>query len=351
MSHLLIDALRCKPTFRRPCWLMRQAGRYLPEYRALRAKAGSFMTLCQDSDLACEVTMQPLARFDLDAAIVFSDILTIPDAMGLGLHFIQGQGPAFKQPIMTAADVAALPMPDPMDELVYVMDAIRKSKAALAGKVPLIGFAGSPWTLAAYMVKSGRANDFADALAMCQQAPTVMDALLQHLAKATTAYLLAQVASGADVLMLFDSWGGVLPTGDFQRFSLQHLQTIIAGIKAKHPEVPIILFCRQVHHAWSELANSGADALGIDQGVSLQQAKLGVAGQVALQGNLDPKVLLQSPAAIAQAVQAVLADYGDDPGLVFNLGHGVTPDVPPAHVAAMIDAVRKHSMQSLATKV
>lgn len=340
MSSVFLDALALKPTPRRPVWLMRQAGRYLPEYRALRAKAGSFLKLSQNPEWAAAITLQPLARFDLDAAIIFKDILTLPDAMGCRLTFVSGEGPAFERPITDAQSIRDLPMPDPMKDLAFVMEAMALVKKEKPG-LPLIGFAGSPWTVAAYMVGEGRQDDFASIQTMRQKAPDVLHLLLDHLAQSTIQYLLAQVDAGADVLMLFDSWAGLL--GDaFAEFSGRYLEVIVHGVKDQCPGVPIIVFCRQFRGDWQTLASMGCDALGVDQGMDLQNIREQVGGKVALQGNLEPSVLAGPPEKIAPAVHAVLDAYGAGPGHVFNLGHGITPDVPPEHVAIMIDAVHAH---------
>jgi uroporphyrinogen decarboxylase len=330
-----------------PVWIMRQAGRYLPEYRAVREQAGDFKTLCTTPELACEVTLQPLRRFALDAAILFSDILTIPDAMGLGLYFTEGEGPQFKKPIRTAADVAALPVPDPESELKYVMDAVRLIRRELHGRVPLIGFAGSPWTLATYMVEGGGSRDFALVKSMMFDQPQLMHQLLDVLARAVSAYLNAQVAAGAQALMLFDTWGGVLTPRDYREFSLRYMGRIIQGLAREHEgrRVPLILFTKNGGQWLETMADSGADALGIDWTTDLGDARARVGQRVALQGNMDPSILYASPERIRREVETVLASYGQGSGLVFNLGHGIHPHVNPDKVAVVVDAVHDLSRQ------
>lgn len=334
-----LRAIRRQPVDVTPIWIMRQAGRYLPEYRRVREEAGSFMTLCKTPALAAEVTLQPLRRFDLDAAIIFSDILTIPDALGLDLHFVEGKGPVFDGRIQSMEDIKRL-RTDVEDNLDYVYEAIRETVAALDGKVPLIGFTGSPFTVAAYMIE-GRSNPgFPGIMAMCREAPSLLHHLLALLTKSITRHLCAQVASGASVLMVFDTWGGLLSTEDYRLFSLGYLKEIVAGIReAYNREIPVILFAKAGGRFLPQLVETACDALGVDWEVSLRVAKEQVGGRVALQGNLNPSVLLSTPDEIRQAVSAVLADAGKGSGHVFNLGHGITPDVPPDHVAVLVDAV------------
>lgn len=324
-----------------PVWIMRQAGRYLPEYRAMRARAGDFLELCRNPELACEVTLQPLDRFPLDAAILFSDILTIPDAMGLGLYFTEGEGPCFEHPIRAAADVQRLTVPDMEDELGYVMDAVDMIRRELDGRVPLIGFSGSPWTLAVYMVEGGSTKSFARSKAMLFDRPELMHALLTKLSTAVTAYLNAQVARGAQALMIFDTWGGVLTPRDYREFSLAYMTRIITGLtrEAEGRQVPIILFTKGGGQWLDRMAASGCDALGIDWTLDLADARRLVGDRVALQGNLDPCILYASPERIRTEVGRVLASFGRSPGHVFNLGHGIHPGVDPGQVAAMVDAV------------
>ncbi len=335
-----LKALRRQPVDRTPVWMMRQAGRYLPEYRAARAKAGSFMDLCRNAELCCEVTLQPLERFPgLDTAILFSDILTIPDAMGLGLQFIEGEGPVFERTVRTAADVSALPLPGPEDELRYVMNAVRTIRAALGSRMPLIGFAGSPFTLATYMVEGRGGSGFEQIKKMRFETPNVLEALVNKLARSAGDYLQAQVAAGADALMIFDTWGGVLDVHGYERFSLAPMQRIVHHLKRHCPEIPLILFTKNGGQYLEAMAATGADALGLDWTTSLSRARRRVGGTVALQGNLDPICLHASPAAIQEEVARVLEDFGEGAGHVFNLGHGILPSTSPDHAAAMIEAV------------
>jgi len=341
----LLRALLREPVDVTPVWIMRQAGRYLPEYRATRERAGDFRTLCMTPELACEVTLQPLARFPLDAAILFSDILTIPDAMGLGLHFVEGEGPRFERPLRTAADIARLGLPDPETELRYVTDAVRLIRRELAGRVPLIGFAGSPWTLATYMVEGRGGTEFAQVKRLMFDEPALMHQLLELLARAVTAYLNAQIAAGAQAVMVFDTWGGVLAPRNYREFSLRYMTEIVRGLQRSHEgrRVPVILFTKNGGQ-WLELmADSGCDALGIDWTTDLGQARARVGAHVALQGNLDPSTLYASPARIREGVAAVLESYGAGSGHVFNLGHGIHPQIDPDHVAALVEAVHELS--------
>ncbi len=343
----LLRALLRQPVDRTPVWLMRQAGRYLPEYRATRAEAGSFMALCTNAALACEVTLQPLARFPLDAAILFSDILVIPHAMGRGLSFEEGEGPRIARPVRSEADVESLPVPDPDDKLRFVLDAIALTRRELAGRVPLIGFAGSPWTVATYMVEGGSSKDFQRIKSLLQAEPRTLHALLDKLARATTAYLNAQIAAGVQAVMIFDTWGGALATPDYLEFSLAYMQQILAGL-AREPagkRVPVILFTKGGGIWLSRMAACGADALGIDSATDLSAARQATGDRVALQGNLDPLLLHEPPDAIRREVARVLESYGRGPGHVFNLGHGVQPETNPDHVAAMIEAVHELSPQ------
>jgi uroporphyrinogen decarboxylase len=341
----LLRALARQPVDRTPVWVMRQAGRYLPEYRATRARAGSFMALCTNPELACEVTLQPLARYPLDAAIVFSDILVIPHAMGLGLAFEEGEGPRIARPVRDEAAIRALPVPDPDDRLRFVTDAIALVRRELGGRVPLIGFAGSPWTVATYMVEGGSSRDFPRIRGLLRGEPRTLHALLEKLARATIRYLNAQVAAGAQALMIFDTWGGALATPDYLEFSLAYMEQILAGLVREREgrRVPVILFTKGGGIWLARMAATGADALGIDSATELSAARLATGGRVALQGNLDPAVLHQVPEVIRAEVDRVLASYGLGPGHVFNLGHGVQPDTNPEHVAAMIAAVHELS--------
>jgi len=340
----LLRALAREPVDVTPVWLMRQAGRYLPEYRATRERAGSFMDLCRSPELACEVTLQPLERFPLDAAILFSDILTVPDAMGLGLSFAEGEGPRFENPVRTTRQIQDLAVPDPETELGYVMDAVRVIRRELGGRVPLIGFSGSPWTLATYMVEGGSTKDFHRVKGLMYEQPAQMHRLLGIVAASVTAYLNAQVAAGAQVLMIFDTWGGVLTPRDYHEFSLRYMAGICEGLtrEAEHRHVPVVLFTKG-GGAWVEaMANTGCDAVGVDWTVDIGRIRERVGDKVALQGNLDPCVLYANEEGIRERVAAVLKEFGPGPGHVFNLGHGIHPHVEPEKVAVMVDAV--HSL-------
>ncbi len=345
MSELKNDrflrALLRQPVDRTPVWMMRQAGRYLPEYRALRAEAGDFMSLCQNPELACEVTLQPLRRYPLDAAILFSDILTIPDAMGLGLHFAAGEGPQFERPLRSAADIEALPVPDPEQELGYVMDAVRTIRRELKGEVPLIGFSGSPWTLATYMVEGGSTKEFRRIKGMLFDQPALLHQLLGKLADAVILYLNAQIRAGAQAVQIFDTWGGVLSGRDYREFSLQYMQRIVAGLTREHDgrRVPVILFTKNGGSWLEAMAETGADCLGLDWTCDIDQARARVGDRVALQGNMDPAVLYASPERIRAEVADILARFGQGSGHVFNLGHGIQQHVDPAHAGAFIEAV------------
>ena len=341
----LLRALLREPVDVTPVWMMRQAGRYLPEYRATREKAGDFLSLCQNPELACEVTLQPLERFPLDAAILFSDILTVPDAMGLGLYFEEGEGPRFERPVRDMAAIEALPVPDPEDELRYVMDAVRTIRSALNGRVPLIGFSGSPWTLATYMVEGGSTKNFALAKGMMFDRPQQMHALLAKLAEAVTLYLNAQVAAGAQALMIFDTWGGTLTPDDYREFSLAYMQRIVEGLtrEAEGRKVPVILFTKGGGQWLEAMADTGCDALGLDWTTDIGEARRRVGDRMALQGNMDPCTLYASPEAIRRSVAKILEGYGKGSGHVFNLGHGIHPTIDPAHAAAMIEAVHELS--------
>ncbi len=341
----LLRALRRQPVDMTPVWIMRQAGRYLPEYRAVRQQAGSFMTLCKTPELACTVTLQPLARFPLDAAILFSDILTIPDAMGLGLSFKEGEGPQFARPVRTAREIAALGVPDPEQSLRYVLDAIRLVKHELAGKVPLLGFCGSPWTLATYMIE-GRANkEFPAIKNMLHAEPALLHTLLDTLAKSVAAHLNAQIKAGVQAVMLFDTWGGMLATPDYQEFSLRYCQQVIASLIREHDgqSVPVILFTKGGGQWLDQMAATGCDALGVDWLVDLQAARQQVGSKVALQGNMDPQFLYCSPEEIRAEVARILQSYGAGPGHIFNLGHGILQDIAPENVAVLVDAVHEFS--------
>ncbi len=344
-QSILIRSLQQKPVTRTPVWIMRQAGRYLPEYRQVREQAGDFLSLCKNPQRACEVTLQPLRRFALDAAILFSDILTIPDAMGLGLSFVEGEGPCFAKPLRTIAEIDALPGASVVDELAYVMDAVRLIRQDMPPELPLIGFAGSPWTLACYMIEGGSSKDFKRVLNMMYCEPAAMHQLLGKLAMAVGVYLEEQVRAGVNALMVFDTWGGILTTSNYQAFSLHYMAVIVKQLKAKYPHIPITLFTKGGGQWLPQLADSGCDALSVDWTCDLRAARAQVGRRVALQGNLDPTVLLTTPACIRQQVKRVLDAYGHGTGHVFNLGHGITPDVPPDHVTALVDAVHEFSPQ------
>ncbi len=339
-----LRALRREPTDTTPVWVMRQAGRYLPEYRATRARAGNFMALAQNPEFACEVTLQPLERFELDAAILFSDILTIPDAMGLGLSFATGEGPQFARPLRTRADIEKLAVPDMDGELRYVMDAVRLIRQELHGRVPLIGFSGSPWTLACYMVEGSGSRDFARLKAMCWDDPKLAHQLLDTLAHAVAAYLIAQARAGAQVLMLFDTWGGLLGPAPFREFSLRHMANVVNALKADEAsrELPVILFSKGAGQHLAALADTGCTALGVDWTTDLADARTAVAGKVALQGNLDPAILRANPDVIRHEIRKVMDSYGNHAGHVFNLGHGITPEVNPEHVKVLVDEVHAY---------
>ncbi|MBF0470782.1 MAG: uroporphyrinogen decarboxylase [Gammaproteobacteria bacterium] len=340
-----LRALLRQEVDRTPVWMMRQAGRYLPEYKATRARAGSFMNLCTNPDLACEVTLQPLDRFPLDAAILFSDILTIPDAMGLRLRFAEGEGPIFDNPVRSAADVAALPVPDPEQELRYVIDAVRTIRRELQGRVPLIGFSGSPWTLATYMVEGGTTKEYARVKGMLFDRPDLLHQLLTTTAEAVIHYLNAQIAAGAQAVMIFDTWGGILTPRDYREFSLRYMAQIVERLQreAEGRRVPVILFTKGGGAWLEEMAATGADALGVDWTLNLKEARQRVGSQVALQGNMDPTVLYASPERIRAEVATILESYGKGSGHVFNLGHGIHQHVDPEHAAAFVEAVHELS--------
>ena len=336
-----LRALMREPVDRTPVWMMRQAGRYLPEYRATRAQAGDFLSLCKNAQLACEVTLQPLERYPLDAAILFSDILTVPDAMGLGLYFEEGEGPKFRQTIRSEKDLALLSTPKMDDELGYVMNAVRTIRHELNGRAPLIGFTGSPWTLATYMIEGGSSKDFRHCKAMAYSQPEVLHELLRQLALVVTDYLNAQIEAGAQVVQIFDSWGGALGHKAYEEFSLSYMKQIIAGLKREHQgrKVPVILFSKGGGQWLDVMAESGADALGLDWTTSLSTARAQVGDRVALQGNMDPSVLYASPDRIRAEVDRILSEYGPGNGHIFNLGHGIHQFVDPAHAGAFVEAV------------
>ena len=340
-----LRALARQPVDRTPVWMMRQAGRYLPEYREVRGQAGSFMDLCRDTARACEVTLQPLERYPLDAAILFSDILTIPDAMGLGLYFEAGEGPKFRKPIRTPEEVAALAVPDIERDLDYVVRAVSTIRRELNGRVPLIGFSGSPWTLATYMVEGGSSKDFRHVKSMLYSNPDVMHQLLNVLAEAVTEYLNAQIRAGAQAVQIFDTWGGALSTPAYQEFSLSYMEQIIAGLIKEHDgrSVPVIMFTKNGGQWLEDMARTGATCLGLDWSTELSSARARVGHKVALQGNMDPNVLFASPAAIRAEVGRILDSFGHGPGHVFNLGHGINQFTDPDNVLAFMDALHELS--------
>ena len=349
MSELKNDrflkALMRQPVDRTPVWMMRQAGRYLPEYRATRAQAGDFMSLCKNTELACEVTLQPLERYELDAAILFSDILTIPDAMGLGLYFEEGEGPKFRKPVRTEADINQLQVINTASDLSYVTDAVSMIRRELQGRVPLIGFSGSPWTLATYMIEGQSSRDFARAKTMLYTQPELMHQLLDKLALSVIDYLNAQIVAGAQVVQIFDTWGGALSHAAYQEFSLAYMEKIVAGLikQADGRDVPVILFTKGGGHWLEAMADTGCHGLGLDWTVDIGSAKARVGDRVALQGHMDPAVLRADPATIEREVQSILSSFGGGAGHIFNLGHGITPDIDPEHARAFIEAVHKFS--------
>ena len=336
-----LRALLREPVDRTPLWMMRQAGRYLPEYREIRAEAGSFMNLCTNPELACEVTLQPLRRYAMDAAILFSDILTVPDALGLGLYFSEGEGPRFERPISTAAEINALDPARAASELGYVMDAVSLIRKELNGSIPLIGFAGSPWTLATYMVEGGSSKDFAKVKSLAFNEPELMHQLLSKLATSVAAYLSEQIHSGAQAVQIFDTWGGALSHNAYREFSLRYMTEIIEQLprEADGRKVPVIVFTKGGGQWLEAIADCGADAVGLDWTTDIGAARERVGDQVCLQGNMDPTLLNASPERIRDEVAQILTSFGEGSGHVFNLGHGITPGINPDHVAAMVDAV------------
>tara|TARA_R110002072_G_scaffold45422_7_gene126395 strand:+ start:24009 stop:25073 length:1065 start_codon:yes stop_codon:yes gene_type:complete len=342
-----LRALERKSVDVTPVWMMRQAGRYLPEYRELRSKAGDFLSLCKNKEWACEVTLQPLERYDLDAAILFSDILTVPDAMGLGLYFETGEGPRFKKIVRTAQDVDALPIVNTLKDLSYVTDAVSTIRRELNGRVPLIGFSGSPWTLATYMVEGGSSKDFRHVKGMMYSQPDVMHQLLEKITLSVIDYLNAQIKAGAQAVQIFDTWGGNLSDVAYREFSLNYMKKIVSGLIREHEgrKVPVILFTKGGGLWLPEMADAGADALGLDWTMDIGRARTLVGGKVALQGNMDPSVLYGSPKAIKDEVARILASYGPGSGQVFNLGHGIHQFVDPKNAGVFIDAVHELSAQ------
>ena len=345
MAFDYINALLKKEVSRTPIWVMRQAGRYLPEYRQTRKRAGDFLSLCKSSDLACEVTLQPLERFDLDAAILFSDILTIPDAMGLGLHFVENEGPKFSKPLTTLNDMNRLSKPDVGIELAYVSEAVSVIKKNLKGRVPLIGFSGSPWTLATYMVEGGSSKNFSKVKGLLFENPKHLHQLLNVLADTVIDYLNAQIEAGADSVMIFDTWGGLLNKESYENFSLRYMSKIVDGIHRKYDErtIPVTLFTKG-GSAWLEqIAATGCDCVGLDWSIEIGEAEKRIGSKVALQGNLDPSVLCASPEIITAEAYKVLDQFKGQTGHVFNLGHGITPDVNPESMKILVDAVHSYS--------
>jgi len=343
-----LRALLKEPTDHTPVWLMRQAGRYLPEYCETRKRAGSFLNLCKSPAMACEVTLQPLARYDLDAAILFSDILTVPDAMGLGLYFAEGEGPKFERPLTEEWAIRDLAAPDPYDHLRYVMDGVSEIRRALDNSVPLIGFSGSPWTLACYMVEGGSSDDYRKVKAMMYDRPDLMHHILSVTADAVTAYLNAQIDSGAQAVMIFDSWGGALSAAAYQEFSLAYMKKIVAGLKKEKDgeRIPNIVFTKGGGLWLESIADSGCTAVGLDWTIDIGEARRRVGDKVALQGNLDPNVLFASPEKVAAEAKKVLDSYGPlNTGHVFNLGHGISQFTPPDHVTTLVDTVHAYSRQ------
>ncbi len=353
-NDTFLRALLREPTDYTPIWLMRQAGRYLPEYRATRERAGSFLALCKTPELACEVTLQPLDRYELDAAILFSDILTVPDAMGLGLQFVEGEGPQFERPLRDEAAIRQLPVPDVNQELRYVMDAVRTIRKALDGRVPLIGFTGSPWTLACYMVEGQGSSDFRLVKSLMYKRPDLMKHILDVTTKVVANYLIAQIEAGAQAVMVFDTWGGNLADGNYQKYSLDPMRAVLAALPKEVEEhgrkvrVPSVVFTKGGGLWLDSIADCGADAVGLDWTVNLGQARARVGDRVALQGNLDPMVLMADPAQIEVETRRVLDSYGKPAaghGHVFNLGHGISQFTEPDHVTTLVDTVHRYSRE------
>ena len=344
-NDTFLRALLRQPTEHTPIWLMRQAGRYLPEYCETRRRAGNFMNLCKNPRLACEVTLQPLARYDLDAAILFSDILTVPDAMGLGLYFAEGEGPKFERPLREEWEIRNLSVPDPGVELRYVIDAVAEIRRALDNSVPLIGFSGSPFTLACYMIEGGASEDFRSIKSMLYDRPDLLHHVLEVNTNAVTAYLNAQIEAGAQAVMIFDTWGGALSNRAYKAFSLAYMQRIVEGLRREHDgaRIPSIVFTKGGGQWLEEIAAIGCDAVGLDWTTDIGAARRRVGDKVALQGNLDPVALFAQPEKIAQEARAILDAYGPGSGHVFNLGHGISQFTPPEHVAALVNAVHEHS--------
>jgi uroporphyrinogen decarboxylase len=344
-NDTLLRALLRQPTEYTPVWLMRQAGRYLPEYNETRRRAGSFLDLCRNPQLATEVTLQPLARYDLDAAILFSDILTVPDAMGLGLYFAEGEGPKFERPLRQEWEIRDLAVPDPYTSLRYVMDAVAQIRRALDNSVPLIGFSGSPFTLACYMIEGGASDDFRRVKTMLYDRPDLLHHVLEVTARAVTGYLNAQIESGAQAVMIFDTWGGILSHAAYREFSLAYMERILGEVMHEHDgqRVPSVVFTKGGGLWLEAIAGTGCDAVGLDWTVDMGEARARVGDRVALQGNLDPTVLFAQPEIVAREVKKVLDSYGPGPGHVFNLGHGISQFTPPENVSVLVNTVHEYS--------
>jgi uroporphyrinogen decarboxylase len=340
-----LRALLRQPTEYTPMWMMRQAGRFLPEYRETRRRAGSFLGLCKNPDFATEVTLQPVDRYPLDAAILFSDILTVPDAMGLGLYFAEGEGPKFEHPLNSEASIKALRVPDVDKDLRYVTDAVSQIRKALDGRVPLIGFSGSPFTLSCYMVEGGGSEDYAKVKTLMYDEPKLMHHVLEVTTKAVISYLNAQIEAGAQAVMVFDSWGGVLSHAAYHEFSLAYMQRIIAALTKERDgmRIPSIIFTKGGGLWLESIASTGCDAIGLDWTIDIGIARQRVGNKVALQGNMDPAVLFASKDAIRDEAERILASYGYGSGHVFNLGHGISQHTNPEHVAALVAAVHELS--------
>ena len=348
MPYRFLKALRKEPVDCTPVWIMRQAGRYLPEYRATRAQAGDFLTLCKTPELACEVTLQPLRRFDLDAAIIFSDILTIPDAMGLGLSLNEGIGPRFERPLRSQQDVENLPELDMEPQLGYVMEAIRMTRTELEGKTPLIGFSGSPWTLATYMVEGGGSKEFQFVKGMMHENPKTMHLLLRKITDAVIEYLKMQIRGGAQAVMVFDTWGGVLSTPAYHAFSLAYMREIVSALKSDDVtrEIPVTLFTKGGGNWLEDMADSGCDAVGLDWTIGLDTARNRIGDKVAIQGNMDPTVLSASAERVSAEASRLVQEFGPYNGHVFNLGHGIHPGIDPENVQALVEAVHNESSRA-----
>ena len=341
----LLKALRLEPLDRPPLWLMRQAGRYLPEYQKTRAQAGSFLNLCKTPELACEVTLQPINRFGFDAAILFSDILTIPDAMGLGLFFTEGEGPQFQSPIRNLEAVQKLPIPDPHQELRYVIEAVSLIKKELQNKIPLIGFAGSPWTLASYMIEGKSTREFILSKSFLYNEPEAIQILLDKLSESITLYLLAQIKAGADVVMLFDSWGGILSEHDYLKFSLASIKKIVSALRKHAPQTPIILFTKGGGIWLPHIQALGVDAIGLDWTIDIASARQKLGKNICLQGNFDPTLLFTHPEIIKEIASKIIQNNQQNTGHIFNLGHGILPKTPIAHVEALVSAIHESKIE------